>query len=119
MFARMIGRDIPAFDFEGPGVCSISADLHKYGFCPKPASTVYYRDADCAEFHAFKFDAWPSGLFYTTTICGTRPAGGVAAAWAMFQYLGQEGYKRLATELMAFTDEYRAGIEAIPDLKGR
>lgn len=116
-FARMIGRAIPAFDFEVPGVCSISADLHKYGFCPKPASTVYYRDGDCAEFHAFRFDAWPSGLFYTPTICGTRPAGGVAAAWAMFHYLGLEGYKRIATELMAFTDDYRAGIEAIPGLK--
>jgi glutamate/tyrosine decarboxylase-like PLP-dependent enzyme len=116
-FARMIGRDIPAFDFEVPGVCSISADLHKFGFCPKPASTVYYRDSDCAEFHAFKFDAWPSGLFYTPTICGTRPAGGVAAAWAMFHFLGIEGYKRIATELMTFIDEYRAGIEAIPGLK--
>lgn len=116
-FARMIGRNIPAFDFEVPGVCSISADLHKYGFCPKPASTVYYRDGDCAEFHAFRFDAWPSGLFYTPTICGTRPAGGVAAAWALFHYLGLEGYKRVAAELMAFIDDYRAGIEAIPGLK--
>lgn len=116
-FARMIGRNIPAFDFEVPGVCSISADLHKYGFCPKPASTVYYRDGTCAEFHAFDFDNWPSGRFYTTTICGTRPAGAVASAWAMFHYLGLEGYKRIATELMEFIDAYRAGVEAIPGLR--
>lgn len=116
-FARMIGRDIPAFDFEVPGVCSISADLHKYGFCPKPASTIYYRDETCAQFHAFDFDNWPSGRFYTTTISGTRPAGGVAAAWAMFHFLGLEGYKRIATNLMSFIDRYRAGVEAIPGLK--
>lgn len=116
-FARMIGRNIPAFDFQVPGVCSISADLHKYGFCPKPASTIYYRDGTCAEFHAFDFDNWPSGRFYTTTICGTRPAGAVASAWAMFHYLGQEGYKRITTELMDFIDLYRAGVEAIPGLR--
>ncbi|KAA0910013.1 aspartate aminotransferase family protein [Aquicoccus porphyridii] len=116
-FARMIGRSIPAFDFEVPGVCSISADLHKYGFCPKPASTVYYRDTTCAEFHAFDFDNWPSGRFYTTTICGTRPAGAIAAAWAVFHHLGLDGYKRIATELMEFVDDYRAGIKAIPGLK--
>ena len=116
-FARMIGRDIPEFDFAVPGVSSISADLHKYGFCPKPASTVYYRDTDCAEFHAFDFDDWPSGRFHTSTICGTRPAGAVAAAWALFNYLGIVGYKRIATDLMGFIDDYRAGVEAISGLK--
>jgi sphinganine-1-phosphate aldolase len=116
-FAAMIGRDIPAFDFAVPGVCSISADLHKFGFCPKPASTVFYRTPDMAEFHAFDFDKWPNGRFYTTTICGTRPAGGVAAAWAVFNHLGIEGYKNIATELMNFVDEYKQRISAIDGLK--
>ena len=42
-FFQRIGRDIPAFDMALPGVRSLSADLHKFGFCPKPASTVFYR----------------------------------------------------------------------------
>lgn len=116
-FAAMIGRDIPAFDFAVPGVSSISADLHKFGFCPKPASTVFYRNGELARFHAFDFDDWPNGQFYTTTICGTRPAGGVAAAWAVFNHLGLEGYKKIATELMDFVDAYKRRIEAIDGLK--
>ncbi|MBL8386320.1 MAG: aminotransferase class I/II-fold pyridoxal phosphate-dependent enzyme [Burkholderiales bacterium] len=115
-FARMIGRDIPAFDFSVPGVASLSADLHKYGFCPKPASTVFYRTPEMARHHWFDFKDWPSGRFATTTLVGTRPAGGVAGAWAVFQHLGVEGYKRVAADLLAFIDAYKAGIRAIPGL---
>ena len=116
-FVRQIGRAIPEFDFTLPGVASLSADLHKFGFCPKPASTVFYRDADKAAQHGFDFDGWPNGRFVTNTLVGTRPAGGVAAAWATFQYLGAEGYRRIAAELMGFVDRYREGIAAIPGLK--
>ncbi|MEO8921711.1 MAG: aminotransferase class V-fold PLP-dependent enzyme [Caldimonas sp.] len=116
-FVKMIGRAIPDFDFSIEGVCSISADLHKFGFCPKPASTVFYRDADMAKFHAFDFNNWPNGRFYTTTICGTRPAGGVAGAWAVFNYLGIEGYKRIATELMGFIDKFKEGVQKIPSMR--
>lgn len=116
-FAAMIGRDIPAFDFAVPGVSSISADLHKFGFCPKPASTVFYRDEERANFHAFDFEDWPNGRFYTTTICGTRPAGGVAAAWAVFNHLGLDGYKLIATELMNFVDLYKKRIAEVDGLE--
>lgn len=116
-FAKMIGRDIPAFDFTVPGVSSISADLHKFGFCPKPASTVFYRTADKAEHHSFDFADWPNGRFMTSTIIGTRPAGGVAAAWATFEFLGIEGYKKIARDLMAFIDAYKAGIRDIRGLE--
>jgi glutamate/tyrosine decarboxylase-like PLP-dependent enzyme len=116
-FARRIGRDIPDFDFSVPAVTSISADLHKFGFCPKPASTVFYRDPDRARLHAFDFNAWPNGRFTTSTIVGTRPAGGVAAAWATLQHLGVEGYERVARELMDFIDRYKAGVGAIEGLE--
>lgn len=116
-FAKMLGRTIPDFDFAVPGVCSISADLHKFGFCPKPASTVYYSDTDKARFHDFDFADWPNGRFLTSTICGTRPAGGVAAAWAMFEHLGVAGYKAIVGDLMGFIDDYRGAVEAIPGLK--
>lgn len=115
-FVRQIGRDIPDFDFEVPAVASISADLHKFGFCPKPASTVFYRDADKAQHHHFDFSGWPNGRFLTGTLVGTRPAGGVAAAWATFQYLGVDGYRDIARKLMAFIDAYKRGIESIPGL---
>ncbi len=113
-FARLIGREIPDFDFGVAAVHSMSADLHKFGFCPKPASTVFYRTPELARFHHFDFNAWPNGRFFTSTLVGTRPAGGVAGAWATFQYLGVEGYKRVARDLMGFIDRYKAGIEATP-----
>lgn len=112
-FAKMIDRDIPAFDFAVPAVKSISADLHKFGFGPKPASTVFYRSKDLAKHHVFDFDGWPNGRFLTSTIVGTRPAGGVAAAWALFHHLGIDGYKQIAHDLMTFIDTYKAEINAI------
>ncbi len=116
-FVRMNGRKLADFDFAVPAVCSLSADLHKFGFCPKPASTVFYRDADKAQHHMFDADVWPNGRFLTSTIVGTRPAGGVAGAWATMQFLGRDGYMRVAAALMDFVDAYQAGIRATGGLK--
>lgn len=116
-FARQIGRDIPDFDFAVPAVCSMSADLHKFGFCPKPASTVFYRSEQLSQFHHFDVNVWPNGRFFTSTIVGTRPAGGVAGAWATFQYLGVAGYQKIARDLMSYVDAYQAGIAEIPGLR--
>lgn len=116
-FAKMIGREVPDFDFAVAGVSSMSADLHKFGWCPKPASTVFYRTADKAEQHHFDFSGWPNGRFLTSTIIGTRPAGGVAAAWAVLNSLGVAGYKQIARDLLGFIDAYKAGVTAIRGLE--
>jgi len=107
-----IGRPTPSFDFRYPGVMSISADLHKFGFCPKPASTVFYRDADDLERAKFDSDAWPNGRFVTATLAGTRPGGAVAASWAVLNHLGESGYCRIARNLSAMIDAYVGGVEA-------
>lgn len=39
-FIKKLGYPIPKFDFEIPGICSISVDIHKYGFTPKGASVI-------------------------------------------------------------------------------
>lgn len=109
-FVTRLGYDLPCFDFSVAGVRSISADLHKYGFCPKPASTVFYRDAADLERVAFDFDDWPNGRFKTSTLTGTRPAGAVAAAWVVINYLGVEGYSEIAADLMRVRDDYVRGI---------
>lgn len=108
-----IGRSTPNFDFRYPGVRSISADLHKFGFCPKPASTVFYRDAHDLERAAFHADTWPNGPFGTATLAGTRPGGAVAASWAVLNHLGEKGYCDIAGRLGAMVDAYVAGIEAL------
>lgn len=116
-FVRMLDYPIRAFDFEVPGVRSLSADLHKFGFCPKPASTLFFRTQEDFERSVFAFEDWPNGRFSTATLVGTRPGGGVAASWAVLNYLGTEGYKRIAAELMRMTQAYVTGIEAIDGLR--
>lgn len=112
-FARDNGEPLPAFDFEIAGVRSISADLHKYGFCPKPASTLFFRDADDMTRAAFDLDVWANGRFVTHTIAGTRPGGAVAAAWAVLNHLGRDGYRAIARDLLANARAYREGIEKV------
>ncbi|WP_340108719.1 pyridoxal phosphate-dependent decarboxylase family protein [Pikeienuella sp. HZG-20] len=108
-----IGRSTPTFDFRHEGVRSISADLHKFGFCPKPASTVFYRDRADLERATFMADAWPNGKFGTPTLAGTRPGGAVAASWAVLNHLGESGYKRIATQLSTMIDNYVSGLEEL------
>ena len=116
-FVAALGIPLPRWDFSVPEVSSISADLHKFGYCPKPASTVFYRHAELAKHQPFEYDVWPSGLYSTATIVGTRPGGGAAGAWATLNHLGRDGYLRVTRRLLELVARYRAGIEAIPGLR--
>jgi glutamate/tyrosine decarboxylase-like PLP-dependent enzyme len=112
-FVAKAGYAVPAFDFAVPGVTSLSADLHKFGFCPKPASTAFYRSARHAAFQPFEVDDWPGGKFTTATLVGTRPGGAIAGAWATLHGMGEQGYVETARQIMDVVARYRSGIEAI------
>lgn len=116
-FARDEGHPIPPFDFEIPGVTSLSADLHKYGFAARGASVVLYRQAHLKQYQGFKFDNWPRGSYATDTFLGSRPGGSVASAWAVLQYLGRDGYRRLARKTMDTKLLLVSGIDRIPGLR--
>ena len=47
---------------------------------------------------------------------GTRPAGNIAAAWAAFNALGDNGYLKLAKVVMDITKRLIQGIDQIPEL---
>ena len=111
-FVRELGFPIPEFDFDVAAVHSISADLHKFGFCPKPASTVFYRTSELASHQTFDLDVWPSGRFVTSTLVGTRPGGAVAGAWATMKALGRSGYRAIASDLMQMRDGYVEDLRA-------
>lgn len=115
-FAEKLGHAIPAWDFRLPGVMSISADLHKLGFCPKPASTVLWRSEDLKQFHYVHPDDWPGGQYSMTGFAGTRTAGPIFAAWTVLQYLGEDGYLRLARDILEKKDRLLDGIDAIDGL---
>lgn len=118
-FVRELGYPIPKFDLALPGVTSISADLHKYGFCAKGTSTVLYRNEEFERYQPFDFYEWPMGRFTNPNVASTRPGGSIAAAWAVMNYLGKDGYLRLNKRLMVMRDKYIAGVNAISGLRVR
>lgn len=111
-----LGRPVAPFDFRVPGVTSMSADLHKYGFAAKGASIVLYRNEGLRRHQFFAYTDWPGGLYGSPSMTGTRPGGAIAAAWAILQHLGEDGYLRIARTIMDVSDRIQAGIRAVPDL---
>lgn len=116
-FMELAGRTLPRWDFRVPGVTSISADTHKYGFSAKGASVILYRDVELLKHQLFVEESWPGGIFASPGILGTRAGGSIAAAWAAMQAFGQDGYTDLARRTMEVADELKAGIRAMPELE--
>ncbi len=115
-FVRRAGFPVPDFDFSVPGVTSVSADLHKYGYAAKGASVILYRSRELRRYQLFAYVDWPGGIYASPTVAGTRPGGAIAAAWAIMQYLGEEGYVVLARQVMETAVKIRQGIAQIPHL---
>ncbi len=115
-FLERLGHPVPPFDFRVPGVTSLSADVHKYGYSTKGASTVLYRDRDRLKRQWFLFDGWPGGLYGTPAAAGARAGAPIAAAWAAIRHLGEAGYLRLAADVWHAFGAFRAGIDAIDGL---
>jgi len=121
-FAETAGVDVGLWNFRLPNVASISADLHKYGYTPKGASTVLYRDEALFAHQIYSFDVWPCGNMTTPTLAGTRPGGAIAAAWAVLRHLGHDGYVGKAKDVLATREAIQAGasklgFEAVGDPK--
>ena len=116
-FLERLGYSIPPFDFRVPGVTSISADVHKYGYAAKGASVILYRNASIRRHQFFVSTEWPGGIYASPALGGTRPGGPIAAAWAVMNYLGMEGYMRLAQTVMETTERLQAGIHSLPGLE--
>ncbi len=116
-FVRKLGYPVPDFDFSIPGVTSISADLHKYGYAAKGASVILYRSSDLRRHQFFAYTDWAGGIYVSPTMTGTRAGGPIAAAWAILNYLGEEGYLKLTDQVMQTVIKLRNGIKAIDGLK--
>jgi glutamate/tyrosine decarboxylase-like PLP-dependent enzyme len=116
-FAKLLGYPLPDWDLNIPGVTSLSADLHKFGYAAKGASLLLYRDPAMFEHQLYYFDDWPRGIYYTPTMSGSKAAGAVSSAWAMLQHLGLEGYLEATKATMTATMQLIEGIDNIPGLK--
>lgn len=111
-----LGRRVPRWDFRVPGVTSISADLHKFGYAAKGASVLIWRSMDQMKHQIFVATDFPGGIYASPTLIGTRPGGPIAAAWAALNSFGEQGYIELAKLALDAADRFRRGIEAIPGL---
>jgi sphinganine-1-phosphate aldolase len=116
-FMEMNGITLAHWDYRVPGVTSISADVHKYGFASKGASTITYRNLDYLKHQMFVCEDWPGGVFASPALLGTRPGGAYAAAWAAMQHFGVSGYRDLAARTIAAFDRLKTGVAAIPELR--
>ena len=112
-FLERLGHEIAPWDFRVPGVTSISADLHKYGYAVKGASVVLHRPKSNLGYQVYQFADWPGGIYGTQAFQGTKPAAPIGAAWAVLHFLGEEGYLRLARETYETTQRLIEGVEAI------
>src|SRR5258708_24093246 len=116
-WGERLGYEIPLFDFRVPGVTSISADTHKYGYALKGTSVLLYRNSDLRKYQYFNFTDWPGGIYFSPGLSGSRSGGIVAAAWASMVSLGERGYLEVAKGIFDTAATIRRGVDAIPELE--
>jgi sphinganine-1-phosphate aldolase len=116
-FLQQLGKPIPQFDFSVPGVTSMSADIHKYGYAAKGASVVLYRNKALRKGQFFIKTDWTGGIYGSPSFAGTRPGGAIAAAWAVLHYVGMEGYLKIAERAYQTTKVMQDGVKMIDGLQ--
>lgn len=116
-WGERLGYDVPVFDFRLPGVTSISADTHKYGYGLKGTSVLLCRDRALRRYQYFATPQWPGGKYASPGIAGSRSGGLLASAWASMVSLGQEGYLRYAKSIFETSFAMQEAVHSHPELK--
>ena len=109
-FGRELGYDIEAFDYSVPGVTTISADTHKYGYALKGTSVVTFADQRLRNAQYFYQTDWSGGKYCSPGMDGSRSGGLLAATWAAMVSLGREGYRRYAADIFATAAAMREAV---------
>jgi glutamate/tyrosine decarboxylase-like PLP-dependent enzyme len=112
-----LGYNIPDFDFTVPGVTSISTDLHKYGYAAKGCSAILYRSKEIRKFQIFACTETTGYTLINPTMLSSKTGGPMAGAWAILNFLGEEGYERIIRDVQDATKKLMDGINAIEDLQ--
>ena len=113
-----LGYDVPPWDFRVPGVTSISADTHKYGYGLKGSSVLLYRTRELRARQYFTYPDWPGGLYISPGFAGSRSGGILASTWAALLATGESGYLAAADDIGRTAAAIKDGIRAgIPELE--
>ena len=116
VFMEKAGFPIDPFDFRVGGVTSISADTHKYGYCPKGTSVVLYANQELRHRQYFVETSWPGGLYASAITAGSRPGSLIAATWATMLYFGVDGYVELTRKVIKTTRWIVSELRKIPEI---
>lgn len=116
-FMREAGFPLPPFDFSLPGVSSISADTHKYGYAPKGSSVILYSKPEYRHYQWFTVPDWPGGVYATTVIGGSRAGGIIAACWASLMYYGTDGYVECTRKIIDTTRHITSELRKVKGIK--
>jgi glutamate/tyrosine decarboxylase-like PLP-dependent enzyme len=116
-YFRRLGAPVPAFELNVPGVTSISMDLHKYAFAAKGASVIIHRDKELRRHQIYACSDWTGYTIINATVQSTKSAGPLAAAWAVLNFIGDDGYLEIARQVLDATRRIADGIEKIPGLR--
>lgn len=115
-FFRDLGVELPFYDFTVPGVRSISADLHKYGYAPKPCSTILWRSQGEQQYHFMPINEWACGTYLSQGFVGSRTMGPIAGIWALMHFWGREGYLENAKRILRLKNIIVRKVESIEGL---
>ncbi|MGZ4711166.1 MAG: pyridoxal phosphate-dependent decarboxylase family protein [Acidimicrobiales bacterium] len=116
-FGEELGQDIAPFDFRVPGVASISADTHKYGYAFKGSSVLLFRDKAVRNAQYFELVGWSGGKYMSPSIAGSRSGGLLAATWAAMVQYGRQGYLDHARAIFSTADRLKAVVRSHPELR--
>lgn len=116
-WAERLGYPVPKFDFRLPGVTSMSADTHKYGYAAKGTSVVLYRGFELLHHQYYTASDWPGGLYFSPTFAGSRPGALSAACWAALTSIGGQGYLDATRRILETAARIKDGIRHIPELR--
>ncbi|MGQ0824349.1 MAG: pyridoxal phosphate-dependent decarboxylase family protein [Actinomycetota bacterium] len=116
-WAERLGAPVPPFDFRVPGVTSMSADTHKYGYAAKGTSVVLYRDKELRHFQFYRTSRWSGGLYFSPTFAGSRPGALSAAAWAALVTTGEAGYLDATRRILDAAVSVKRGVGNIEGLE--
>jgi sphinganine-1-phosphate aldolase len=116
-FGEQLGFDIPVFDFRLPGVTTISADTHKYGYSVKGTSILMFRDKQLRNGQYFFLTDWSGGKYSSPGIDGSRSSGLLAATWASLVSLGREGYLKYAKQIFDTAYAMQEAVRAHSELR--
>jgi glutamate/tyrosine decarboxylase-like PLP-dependent enzyme len=114
---RRLGELSRRFDFSIDGVTTMSADMHKYGYAPKNASVLLYRNRELRSRAFFVCSGTTEYAVINPTVLSSKSAGPIAASWAVMRHLGEEGYEQIVRETWDATRAMLEGIERIEGIE--